>query len=106
MSPQDRIDYLVAKTADLVSQLEQLIAFQQRVHQAETVSERPRQGLREGVMKEESTFAPRFVVRKGTNEGSWMVWDRNAGQPAYSSDGQIAAGLTEEQARSVRDELT
>jgi hypothetical protein len=57
-------------------------------------------------VKEESTFSPRFVVRKAAFEGSWMVWDRNARRPAYSKDGQIAAGLTEEQARFIRDDLT
>ena len=57
-------------------------------------------------MKEEPTFSQRFVVRKGAFEGSWMLWDRNARRPAYSKDGQIAAGLTEEQARFILDELT
>jgi hypothetical protein len=47
----------------------------------------------------------RFLVRKGSQPGSWMVWDRITGAPAKTRYG-IAAGLSEAQARQVREELS
>jgi hypothetical protein len=36
----------------------------------------------------------------------WMVWDRQARAPARPEGGLPVIGLTEEQAREIRDELT
>ena len=59
----------------------------------------------EGKMKEEpAPHLPRFVVRKGIVEGSWMVWDRKTHRPAKMQQG-VAARLTEERAREISDQL-
>ena len=42
--------------------------------------------------------------RKGTTH--WMVWDRHERGPARLEGGQPAVGLTEEQAREIKDDLT
>ena len=46
----------------------------------------------------------RFLVRKGSQPDSWMVWDRITGGPAKTRYGE-AIGLSEAQARQVKDEL-
>ncbi len=47
----------------------------------------------------------RYLVRMGSK--GWMVWDRQARAPArLGRDGRPVIGLTEEQAREIRDELT
>jgi hypothetical protein len=52
---------------------------------------------------------PRFLVWKGAEPDSWMVWDRQIRASAktfYGSFYGLATGLTEEEARQVRDWLT
>jgi hypothetical protein len=49
--------------------------------------------------------APRFIVRKGAERDSWMVWDRKVRGPATTHIG-LATGLTEGEARQVRDWLS
>ena len=56
-------------------------------------------------MAVEPDFQPRFVVRKGSIEGPWMVWDRETHRPAKTKEGW-AAGLTEERAHKLRESLT
>jgi hypothetical protein len=46
----------------------------------------------------------RFVVRKGTTRGKWMIWDRNARGPAKLA-GVLTVGLSEQRARQVIKEL-
>ena len=46
----------------------------------------------------------RYLVRMGSK--NWMVWDRQARAPARPEGGLPVIGLTEEQAREIRDELT
>ena len=46
----------------------------------------------------------RYLVRMGSK--GWMVWDRHARAPARLEGGRPVIGLTEEQAREIRDELT
>ena len=46
----------------------------------------------------------RYLVRMGSK--GWMVWDRQARAPARPEGGLPVIGLTEEQAREIRDELT
>jgi hypothetical protein len=59
----------------------------------------------EGKMKEEpASRLPRFVVRKGRVEGSWMVWNRKIQRPAKMQQG-VAARLTEGRARGISDQL-
>jgi hypothetical protein len=50
------------------------------------------------------TELKRYLVRKGST--GWMVWDRHARAPARLEEGRPAIGLTEEQAREIKDELT
>jgi hypothetical protein len=52
----------------------------------------------------DAPYLPRFVVRRDVR-GAWMVWDRHAKGPAQF-DGRAAIGLTEENAREIRSELT
>jgi hypothetical protein len=52
----------------------------------------------------ESTPPSRFVVRKGAERNTWMVWDRHTRGPAKTRSG-IAIGLSEAQARQVKVEL-
>jgi hypothetical protein len=47
----------------------------------------------------------RFVVRKGTFKGRWMVWDRTIRGPAVIPDYGLAIDLSEQQAREIRDQL-
>ena len=49
-------------------------------------------------------YLTRYLVRKGTTH--WMVWDRDGRAPARLEGGRPAVGLTEEQAREIKDELT
>jgi hypothetical protein len=52
-----------------------------------------------------AAILPRYLVRMGSK--GWMVWDRQARAPArLGRDGRPVIGLTEEQAREIRDELT
>ena len=46
----------------------------------------------------------RYLVRMGSK--GWMVWDRHARAPARLEGGRPVIGLTEEQAREIKDELT
>jgi hypothetical protein len=46
----------------------------------------------------------RYLIRKGTTH--WMVWDRHERAPARLEGGRPAVGLTEEQAREIKDDLT
>jgi hypothetical protein len=46
----------------------------------------------------------RFFVRKGTVQGTWMVWDRNIRRPARLERGW-ATGLSEERARELAEQL-
>ena len=48
--------------------------------------------------------APRFIVRKGAERDSWMVWDREIRGPAVTPNG-LATGFTEGEARQVKDWL-
>ena len=57
------------------------------------------------VLKRKMTELTRYLVRKGSSTG-WMVWDRHARAPARLEEGRPAIGLTEEQAREIKDELT
>ena len=50
------------------------------------------------------TELARYLVRKGS--AGWMVWDRHARAPARLEEGRPAIGLTEEQAREIKDKLT
>jgi len=51
-----------------------------------------------------AAILPRYLVRMGIK--GWMVWDRQARAPArLGRDGRPVIGLTEEQAREIRDEL-
>jgi hypothetical protein len=50
------------------------------------------------------TDLTRYLVRKGSI--GWMVWDRHARAPARLEEGRPATGLTEEQAREIKAELT
>ena len=54
--------------------------------------------------KAKMTELARYLVRKGST--GWMVWDRHGRAPARLERGQPAIGLTEEQAREIKDELT
>ncbi len=54
--------------------------------------------------KGKMTELTRYLVRKGST--NWMVWDRHARAPARLEGGRPAIGLTEEQAREIKDELT
>ena len=54
--------------------------------------------------KEKMTELTRYLVRKGST--GWMVWDRHARAPARLEEGRPAIGLTEEQAREIKDKLT
>lgn len=54
--------------------------------------------------EERMNGVPRYLVRKGTRD--WMVWDRDRRAPARLEGGRPAVGLSEEQAREIRDELT
>ena len=47
----------------------------------------------------------RFIVRKGSVEGKWMVWDREQRGPAKLTAYTTAIELSEEHARQVRDRL-
>jgi hypothetical protein len=47
---------------------------------------------------------PRFLVRRGARRG-WMVWDRDTKGPA-KHQGHLAVGLSEDDARAIKDELT
>ena len=49
---------------------------------------------------------PRFIIRKGTVRSTWMVWDRKIRAPAKLERGTLAAGLSEEQARQLLEQLT
>jgi hypothetical protein len=46
---------------------------------------------------------PRYLI--GTGLRGWMVWDRQSKGPARFQ-GRQAIGLTEEQAREIKEELT
>jgi hypothetical protein len=54
-------------------------------------------------MTEELSYVERYLVRKGSH--GWTVWDREARGPANVA-GRTMTGLTEEQARNVKDEFT
>ena len=54
-------------------------------------------------MADDTPYSARYVVRKGTK--NFMVWDRHARGPAKFRGRQVA-GVTEDQAREVKDELT
>jgi hypothetical protein len=54
-------------------------------------------------MTGETPYLTRYLVRRGTR--NWMVWDRHGRGPARLEGGRPAVGLTEEQAREIRDEL-
>ena len=47
---------------------------------------------------------PRFVVRKGVDRNTWMVWDRQISGPAKLTHGP-AVRLSQEAARLLRDKL-
>ena len=49
------------------------------------------------------SYVERYLVRKGTR--GWMVWDRQQRGPAQTG-GRLEIGLTEEQAREIKDRLT
>jgi hypothetical protein len=55
------------------------------------------------VTDQPTTF--RFVLRKGTVEGKWMIWDRERRGPARLERG-LACELSEEQARNLLEHLT
>lgn len=44
---------------------------------------------------------PRFTVRKGTEAGTWMVWDRQTQYPAKLHNG-FATRLSEQWARELQ----
>jgi hypothetical protein len=49
------------------------------------------------------SYVERYLVRKGSR--GWMVWDRQKRGPAEFG-GRLEIGLTEEQAREAKDQLT
>ena len=51
----------------------------------------------------QTPFLTRYLVRMGSN--GWMVWDRQAREPARLEGGRWAIDLTKEQAREIGDEL-
>jgi hypothetical protein len=52
----------------------------------------------------EDPYLPRFLVRRDARR-SWMVWDRLTKGPAMFQ-GRLVAGLAEDHAREIKDELT
>jgi hypothetical protein len=98
MKLEERINYLTTTAGGILPDPNEAADLQKQI-QARSSSRR------RSSMQQQAAPNPRFVVRKGTVEGSWMVWDRATQRPAYSDKGRIAAGLTEEQARSIRDQL-
>lgn len=54
-------------------------------------------------MTDDTPHSARYVVRRGTKK--FMVWDRHARGPAKFRGRQVV-GLTEDQAREIKDELT
>jgi hypothetical protein len=53
--------------------------------------------------EQHASYVARYLVRKGTV--GWMVWDRQTRAPA-TPKGRALIGMTEEQAREIKDELT
>ncbi len=47
----------------------------------------------------------RFIVRKGTVQDTWMVWDRTIRGPTRLGTAGIATGLSEERARELTEHL-
>jgi hypothetical protein len=53
-------------------------------------------------MTDDLPYVERYIVRKGTR--GWMVWDRHERGPAKVR-GHLEVGLTEEQARGIKELL-
>jgi hypothetical protein len=55
------------------------------------------------MIESDPPFVERYLARKGVC--GWMVWDRQRRGPARTG-GRLEIGLTEEQARETKDQLT
>jgi hypothetical protein len=53
----------------------------------------------------DSPTASRFLVRKGSLQHTWMIWDREIHGPAKLGRGRVATLLTEERARALVEQL-
>ena len=53
--------------------------------------------------EDDPPYMERYLVRKGIH--GWMVWDRQKQGPAQTGE-RLEIGLTDEQARETKDELT
>jgi hypothetical protein len=53
--------------------------------------------------EDDPPYVERYLVRKGIHD--WMVWDRQERAPARTG-GRLEIGLTKEQAREIKEQLT
>ena len=53
----------------------------------------------------DSPTASRFLVRRGSLQDTWMIWDREIHGPAKLGRGRLATALTEGRARELVEQL-
>jgi hypothetical protein len=53
----------------------------------------------------DSPTASRFLVRRGSLQRTWMIWDRQIRGPAKLGRGRLAIALTEERAQELVEQL-